>query len=102
LDRGGYGWGNYWNSQQFIATIDGWQQAVCATIVAVLFLYIIVINAVIGIEQGSKYACTATIIGLQITYFIVVFIAATSDWTRLLWLIPEVPFETIAMCISSS
>jgi len=36
--------------------------------------------------------------GMQVTYVGIVLIAATEDWKRLLWLLPEVPFETTALC----
>ena len=37
--------------------------------------------------------------GFQIMYIIIVIVAATNDWRRLLWLLPEVPFETISLLL---
>ena len=65
--------------------------------VLVLGSLLILIIACCIREQNPETAFNVLICGFQIIYLAVVIIAATSDWRRLLWLLPEVPLETIML-----
>lgn len=47
--------------------------------------------------SNPAIALKGLVAGFQIMYIIIVTIAATSNWRRLLWILPEVPFETLSL-----
>lgn len=82
-----------------VSTLDGWRKIVSATWLAIGTL---VISKLWLDERGPLPDIDAyqrVGYGMQVIYLVIVVIAATEDWKRLLWLLPEVPFETMTLTV---
>lgn len=75
-----------------VSTLEGWRKAVSATSLAVGGILIASYDDVLAPSFYRRVGY-----GMQIIYVLIVVIAATEDWNRLWWLLPEVPFETISL-----
>lgn len=78
-----------------VVSLDGWQQTV-----AIIFLAVGGILAVFYLCADTEVAKNKLVGSIfQAVYFLIVVVAATSDWSRLLWLLPEVPLETLLLIL---
>jgi len=82
------------------STLEGWRMAVSATVVAIgaLLVSCFLLDYASSRTKDVFEVYRVTGYGMQFTYTVVVLVAASEDWKHLLWLLPEVPFETISLC----
>jgi hypothetical protein len=86
------------------AALEGWRVPACICVLIlgsfVTFLMAFVFPAGDNEDEHSKRIYVVVGYGFQAIYAIVVIIAATEDWRRLLWILPEFPVKTITLSLS--
>lgn len=80
-----------------LSTLEGWRKGISATWLAIGAWAILNLYLDQDEPPGKDVNVFRRVVyGMQLIYVVIVFIAATEDWNRLLWLLPEIPFETIS------
>lgn len=87
-----------------VATLSGWQLILTAILLSVGAIFIFICYCAVSNEgdvfddenvQRARAAVGIVSLGYQVIYLLIVLIAAIGHPERLLWILPEIPFETI-------
>lgn len=86
-----------------VATLSGWQLILAAIILSVGAIVVFIYYCAVTNEgdrldnayvQRTRAAVVIVSLGYQVIYLLIVLIAAIGHPERLLWILPEIPFET--------
>lgn len=91
-----------------VSTLDAWRQITCIIIVVAGTIVTFCVAFVWHEEKREPEDKDKDLLrkplkvgyGMQATYLIIVVIAATEDSSRLLWMLPEIPVETITLALA--